>query len=237
MKAKKAILIIVTTISCITAFVLPFIFSTYKDSLLYTLSVSYTGLGAAATVGTLIIAIILYNKYGIESRFLERQTDKTLELVDYLKGKKVNISNKSLRFFSRFNIDDVEGLNNADFFKSFMNKTIIINVNDYEKFFNEIFEIRKSYWLPKEIREKIESLEYSAYEEEIIDSNNDMYARMDFVSKNDSRKYIVPYPRMSVSEYLKRKNLLIMTIIDWLDKHCNIKLDLRFEEPNQKLKT
>ena len=36
---------------------------------------------------TLFIAIHLYQRFGLESRFIGAQTDKVLEIVDFFKGR------------------------------------------------------------------------------------------------------------------------------------------------------
>lgn len=234
MKLTRTSLIILSIVCLLFIVIFPLIFWTCNDSFLTLISTSLTGLGAVATVITLFIAITLYKKFGIESRFLERQADKTLELVDYLKGKVITISNNKFHFLSRFNIDKYKDLDNYEFVKILNPKPIVFKVTDYENFLSKIIEIKKSYWIPNEVREKIEALEFYAYGEEISDLKDDIYAQVDFPNKTNGN-YVIPIPNMTVKEFLKIKYDLVKTIEDWLDKHCDIKISLNLKEGNQKI--
>lgn len=234
MKTSKSKLKLFSAICCLIVFLIPFAISNRYDSLFSTLSISFTGLGAVATLFTLFIALNLYQKYGSESRFIERQTDKTLELVDYLKGKIVHIKLRNFTLMLRFKIDDYENLNDPEFYNTMKSKTIIIKEKDYEKFFEQIVEIKKSYWLPKEIKQKADLLDYIGYSTEKINPEDEQYARMDFNLVKDGQ-YVIPVPNMTVKEYVNNKNELIKAIENWLANHCDIKIDLKFEEPNQKI--
>jgi len=231
MKLNKILLGIISITCSILAFVLPFVISKSSDSYLSILSTSFTGLGAIASLFTLVIALILYQRFGIESRFIERQTDKTLELVDIIKGKVINVKTKKYNYFLRFKIDDKNILKEK--FYDYLNpKIIIIKHNDYEIFTRSLYEIRKSYWLPKEIKEKMGFLIIYGHKKLSDDSNSEKYARLNFENDN-SGDYVLPMPEMTVADYIKKKNELTKSIENWLSKHSDIKIDLKLEEPNQ----
>lgn len=51
------------------------------------ISIAFTVISSLATVGTLIIALKLYDQFGLKARILHKQADKVFELADVLKGK------------------------------------------------------------------------------------------------------------------------------------------------------
>ena len=234
MKINKTLLTIISLTLCVIVFALPFIFSTCSDSFMSVLSTSFTALGATASLFTLFIALILYQRFGIESRFIERQTDKTLELVDILKGKVINVETKKLTYYLRFNSDDKVKLKEK-FFNYLNPKIMIIRYEDYNQFTNPLYEISKSYWLPKEIKEKMEFLIIKGYQKISDDSTDDKYARMNF-GNDKSGDYVLPFFEITFADYIKKKNELTKSIEDWLSKHSDIKIDLKLEEPNQEYK-
>lgn len=233
MRIGKKLMVFISIFCCLLAFFIPFIFSNCNDSLISVLSTSFTALGAIATLFTLFIALMLYQKFGIESRFIERQTDKTLELVDIIKGKVIYIGTNRYKHFLRFSIDDKK-LKKNEFYNYMKSKTIIIMSDDYQNFVKPLLEIRKSYWLPNVIKEKMKFLEYYGFECEIENPKDELYARMYFNAEK-GEKYVLPFPKMTVEEYINKKNELSKSIEKWLSKHSDIKIDLKLEEPNQQM--
>ncbi len=94
-------------------------------------------------------------------------------------------------------------------------KIIIIEQNDYETFTRSLYEIKKSYWLPKEIKEKMAFLIIYGHQKLSDDSNNEKYARLNFGNDN-SGDYVLPMPEMTVADYIKKKNELTKSIENWL---------------------
>ena len=78
-------------------------------------------------------------------------------------------------------------------------------------------------------------LEYYGYgfEGEIENPKDELYARMYFNDKKE--KYVMPFPKMTVEEYINKKNELTKSIENWLSKHSDIKIDLKLNEPNQQI--
>ncbi|WP_439185914.1 hypothetical protein [Carboxylicivirga taeanensis] len=230
MKPNKHILIATSIFFCLIAFLYPFVLFSCKESWSTILSLSFTSLSAIATVLTLIVAIILYQRFSIDSKFIERQADKTLELVEYLNEQCVHISeigNKST-ILSRFIIMDYKNVFSLENFKTLESKNIAIKVKDYEEFIKPIMEFRKSHWLPAEIKTKLNFLDFKATSE--ISNNRKLseYASLYF-NKSKLGEYEIVIPYITITEYLIAKDRLIMTIKNWLSKHCDVKLDLELE--------
>lgn len=94
---KKKNLVCFFSVICIISFAFPFFMKDKATTFSDTLSLAFTSLSAVATVGTLVIAVLLYQQFTIDSILVERQTNKVLELIDFLKGEEVYISVKGYR--------------------------------------------------------------------------------------------------------------------------------------------
>jgi hypothetical protein len=148
--------------TAILASVLIFIFSLYINphtDLFATLSLAFTIISAIATLATLIIAILLYDKFGLGQKLIVKQTDKVFELVDLLKGKVITVKTKGFSYFIRPSIHQLKLLKSMSHFKNDAQKEILISDEDYTIGLKDIMSIKRSYWLPKEIQEKMNFLE------------------------------------------------------------------------------
>lgn len=225
---KKKTLLITSIIVCILFFTIPFIIRNDSDSWMSVIGTAFTSLGAVATFITLLIAIFLYNKFSLDNKFLEYQTLKVLELADYLKGKTININTESFVYYLRFNIDNSK-LENESFYKVMKTRTILINYEDFDSFVDPLLEIKRSYWLPKEIKEKLEFLNLFA----ICEMDNEIKSetvKVYLKKENKNNEFGIPLPKMTVEEFINNKNRLVQEIHNWINKYSEIKIDLKLEE-------
>lgn len=222
-----------------------------KTSVLTVLSISFTALSATATVSTLIIAVLLYQKLNIDSILVERQTNKVLELVDFLKGRVIYIGFKEYEYFSRFNIDD-KSLFSSKHYLEMAGLALITRKDDLDKFFGKLVDMSYSYWMPQEIKAKMGFFNITGYFKNIPQGEIKNYAKLKFdgaESKNDEWLLITPNlaefrtdpnqlikleeAEFLVNDYITSKNNLIEAIVKWLGENSNIKIDIAFNEPNQ----
>ncbi|HKC69521.1 MAG TPA: hypothetical protein VKG26_14895, partial [Bacteroidia bacterium] len=157
---KKNNLIILSISLCILSFIVPFFLKSSQDTYLSVISVSLTAMGTVATIITLIIAIYLYDRFGLESKFIEKQTEKVLELTDLLKGKTILVKTTGFTYFIRPSRQQLKSFNNdIIWYQEDRKKQILISPEDYDKALVEIIAIQRSYWLPEEIKIKMEFLQ------------------------------------------------------------------------------
>ncbi len=226
---KNLKLIICNIIVCILVFFVPFILKNENDSLNSVISTAFTAVGATATLITMIIALSLYQKYGMDSKLVEKQTDKVFELIDTLKGKSLTIHTGKISFYLRFNNIEEE-IKNDPFFNTMYPKKITINDQDYEQFLEPIQNFMRSYLLPDEIKENLKFLELYALADE-YNFNYEEYVKMTYESKTDE-EFLLMIPFRTVEEFIDGKNKLVDSINDWLSKHTSIKLNLELEKPS-----
>lgn len=227
-KLSKKELVFISVAICLIAFLFPWLFIE-KGNILSVLSTAFTALGAVATVFTLFIALSLYQKFGLESRFKEKQTDKVFELINHLKGRVLYLKTSKFEYFLRFKVDDMKRLQKEPFYNYMKGKTIIIKRSGFEKFTKNILALQSSYWLPPEIESKLKFLDIAGYLSNVENANDEQYARLDFGSPKDE-EYVATFPnQFSVEEFIKNKNELIMEIEKWLSKHSEIKVNLKMD--------
>jgi hypothetical protein len=251
MNKKK--LIWICSIICLISLVVPFFFRDKETTLLGVLSVAFTALSATATVSTLLIAILLYERFSIDSILVERQTNKVIELIDFLKGQTVKIDFDKYTYYSRFDIDNIN-LYNSEFYKAMAGFALVTRVKDYDSFFGKIVDMSYSYWMPEEIKEKMQFLKITGYFKEVPQSELKNYAKLKFSSKESKEdEWLIITPNLKefstgdgqvikledaellVNDYIASKNMLINTIVNWLEEKSNIKLDFKLYEPNQSI--
>lgn len=237
-------------ILCLTAFILPFFLESKKD-LLTILSISFTALGAIATLLTLVIAIILYQRFTIDTIVVERQTSKVLELIDLLKGKVVYIHTNKFTFLSRFTVDGGY-LFNENFYKEMAGMALVTRRSDFESFVNPILNVSNSYWMPAQIKKKIEFLKITGFIRGVNMDEVNEYAKLTFnepqkendewlliwanlgelrTASNDPIK--IEDAEMLVNDYIAAKNELVKAVEQWLKDKTSITIDLNMDLPNQ----
>jgi hypothetical protein len=228
-KNKYIIYITIAVIVSIFAAILPFILKTEKDTLISVIGVSFTAVAAVAGIATLIIAFLLYDRFGLGGKFIERQTDKVLELFTFLNEHKVTIHTESLHYF--INPSTLLPLYLKDLlnYEHDKKKIILLNNKDYDAFIKPLSLIKNSYWLPLNIKDKISFLEIygTATIEDAIDTK---YVKLDFnAHPNNDDKWMRTLPEITFETYVIKFVELLKEIEGFLLKHSKIPINLRFK--------
>ena len=236
-KINKSLLIFLSIAVVIILFIFPFFITTRKDSLLSIYSFSFTAISAIGSFGTLIIAISLYQRFGLESKFIEKQTFTVIELAECIKGRVITANcNNELTFLIRAKIIDIEEEKryfpmNIEFYKKIVT---FKSIEDFNESMKPILKFKYDYWLPDEIKQKMNFLNFYA---SISDKENnsfenvEIYSEFDFGTNNE-RNLVTTHPQLTVEQFLKGYSDLVASIYDWLENHCKIKIDLKLHESN-----
>lgn len=248
---KKKDLVWFFSLVCVISFIFPFFLKDEKTTLFDTLSLAFTSLSAAATVATLVIAVLLYKQFTIDSILVERQTNKVLELIDFLKGQVVYIGFEEYDYFSRFDIDN-DDLFRSKYYLQMAGMTLVTRSKDFDSFFGKVVDMSYSYWMPEEIKSKMEFLKITGFYKGVKPEELKQYARLKISGKeNEDDEWLIITPNLKefrtdanqvikieeavllVNEYIASKNILIKAIVKWLEEKSNIKLDFKMYEPDQ----
>lgn len=229
---KKKELISISIFFLIVGYFVPFLIRSDSESTLTVFNASLTIISTTATVITLFIAIHLYQRFGLESRFIGNQTDKVLEIVDYFKGRMYYANTNKYKYFCGTSREKISMISKSPFYQKDKNKTILINNKDYEETWEKLLEIKRSYWLPKKIQNKIKFLDLylttkvdNPFDEQYIRIHNNIDDK-----KIKEVDWSITHPRMNFDEYNKNFYILIKALEKWLKQHSDIKIDFNLIE-------
>jgi hypothetical protein len=231
-RIKKKKLVGSSIILCLIAFIIPFFLRECNDSLLTVISVSFSAVGTVATLIALLIAIFLYERFGLESRFINNQTDKVLELVDLLKGKYIMCETNNGKYLLGTNRGKIKTIKEFPKFNDFdKNKLILISDEDYKKAWSKILVVKRNYWLPQKIKKKLSFLELIALTN-VENAQDEKYVRLDFGIETD-KTWSGTIPEMTFEEFITQLDNLVKSIEKWLKQHSDIIIDFKLEEPEK----
>ncbi|MEX2484717.1 MAG: hypothetical protein WED10_09160 [Brumimicrobium sp.] len=236
MKLTKNEIIIWSAGVCIIAFISPFFFSSKSDSILNLLSVAFTAVCAVAAILTLIFAVIIYDRVSLKGKFLENQTNKVFELVDELKGNRISIHSGNVIIFVRFTGTALKGLSGLKSFEYCRENKLLLNYDDYNSSTKKIFEVSRSYWLPEEIKSKVDFLNIYGFNESVNYKAFRGYSRVQIGQNKEimhDYRWHTTIPEISVEEFITNIDKLVRSIEAWLKENSDIKLDLKLSEPEK----
>ncbi|MDR1501245.1 MAG: hypothetical protein LBT43_02155 [Prevotella sp.] len=215
-KYIATILIFVTILSVL----LPFIFRSNTESINDTISIVAVLIGSFASLLTLLIAIILFNKFGIETSLLERNTEVVFSLLEEFKKISFIVSGENYALMIRPH-DSFH-----KHFEKYYKEQLVFSVN-YAYSLEKLSKISESPFMPKNIYNKVSKLSFITLV--IIEEENiSKYATV--MSPGDSligAKYgLFNQTEMTLLEFLNMIDDLRTEIISWIEKNSSYPLDL-----------
>lgn len=218
--------IIWATLICIIGFIIPLLLKSTEEKWSTVISLSLAVVETLLTIVTLVIAIILYDRFGINSKFKEHQVDKVIELALLLKDTNISVSTNQLNYLIHRSKSSI--LRRTDFppYQIDCNK-IILFPNNYDELFKAVNGLRNDYWLPLEIKRKMKFLDIVglASVENPFDEN---YVRLDINGSSD-KVWMVSFPKITFEMLNINLHDLLSEIEDWLKQHSNVAIGLQFE--------
>lgn len=203
---------------------------TVKDSTLISrISLAFTAIASIATVATLIIAIKLYDEYGLKNYFINKQVEKVFDLVSLLKGKTFLARAGDYNYMIRHNSEQLDSFNEQiEQYSRDKYKHVLISLKNYKIYADSFLEIKRSHWLPESIRAQMKYIEiYGTISGDFPLSE---FVILSFENVVDSSDLVQIVPSMTLENFVSSTKLLTLAIETWLTTHSPIKLDLRFEE-------
>jgi hypothetical protein len=228
---KKQKFILVSLIICIIFFLLPFLLFGNCESFYSKLSLAFSTLGSISTLITLIIAIKLFDRFGIEAKFAEKQFDKVIDLIELLKGKQIFIESNKFKYFIQPSQKQFQELKTLEQYLIDSKKTILISVEDYNNAVSSLLILKRNYWLPKQIKVKMEFLDIFGISE-VENQNDETFVKL-FFNLKTPEIWGKPLPELTFEEFNKNLIDLVSEIENWLKIHSDIPLDLKFEEAHK----
>ena len=217
-----------TALILLAGFSIPLLLKPNAESWSSTFSLSFTIVGALGTIATLIIAILLYDRFGSSAKFKEKQADAVIELASVLKRKEFKaITNKMTYNLPAFlpTLKGVQSIanNNGD-----GKKALLIPELFFESHLNQLYFDQHNYWLPEEIKDKIKFLDILAtFESDDYLSNQ--YARLSLKDSEDA-VWGKTVPQLTLEMFIINYITLLSEIESWLRKYSPVLVNLGFND-------
>lgn len=216
----KRIIIFFIFIIAIVMIAIPFYMSTVVNE---KISIGSNLLGALSSLVTLLIAVLLYSKYGIEKTVLNKQIEVALRFLEELKKTKFVIRGDRVTLF--LSLDHLR----TKHFKDYYNKELLFG-RSYINGLNPLWQFGENIFLPKAIAEKLNLLQI-----EVIVSckREDKHMKIDvrgYSCEGDEMLGIINNKSITLNEYISIWEDVIKTSREWIDKYSNVKEVLNFDK-------
>lgn len=172
---------------------------------------------------TVLIALLLYNKYGLDKTVKNKNLDIVLALLFEIRKIRILVESNS------FSCSYGAAIENIEHFESFYS-TKLLFPKSYFSDLKPLYEISQDLFLPREIGEKLkivlptmqfhvqENTDISDYGKVIINYNQDNNEwKVNRINRDED---------VTLFDYLTSWDDLISTVIDWCNRNSNTNLDL-----------
>ncbi|MES2679411.1 MAG: hypothetical protein V4635_05975 [Bacteroidota bacterium] len=217
---NKRTLFIILTITLVGAIVIPILFRDSEETANQTINVIVTIVSSMASLLTLVIAILLFNKFGIETPLLEKNTSTVFNLIEEMKKVRFFISGDKYSLMVRLHDSSHTS------YESWYSERLAFST-EYIEGLDRLFKISDSPFMPKTIYEKVDRLRFFV---------------MTIISDEDLKKYATvqvagqsligaKYGRfnekdMTLLEFLDIIDDIKTETVNWISKHSNFPADL-----------
>lgn len=218
--------IIVLIIICSGLIILSFLSDLYIKQRINEI---FTWISGVSTLITLAIALILFEKYGLNKKITEKKQDIVLGLLDELSKSILIIETSfekggSTTTSYHFNSGSKFMPNNN------YNGKILLFSDNYPIGIDRILKYSKSYWMPLNIQEKLNKACLYFINFSDLDPFEEKYVRIKFSSDTDyfndkNMKYGIMNKSLTIENYFQKWEELHNTIIEWLNKNADFELN------------
>lgn len=218
-------LYIISSVLFIIAILLPILLNVTAEDAIHVIDHISFLVSAFCGIVTVLIAILLYNKYGVDQAITDKNLKVVLEIIDELKKKSVFArgETKSGSYYIKLNFwtSDVSSLNDAVMQRNLDDKVYFMISYAHE--FDRLCELCYEPFVPKEIADAIKKIqlvmlpeikkEYLGERYAIISSKFDDFSKEDkFVGKFNDKD-------MTLREYIQNYQAVKDSIKTWLISH------------------
>jgi len=186
-------------------------------------------ISALSSFITLIIAILLYNKFGIEKEILTKQTKVVFNLLVELKKMRFVFLRPNNGGLLQVFLDNYK---ENDFWEYEKDRELLFNFNYFEAL-SKIFDISNNVFLPREISEKMKLINISTIK--VVDEIKNKHLKVKIFgfsnkSNQDERFGILNDKPITLKEYLKIWDDIISATEKWMQKKSAKHYELNFHQ-------
>lgn len=180
-----------------------------------------TGLSA---ILTLIIAINLFDRFGIRNKLIDYQTNSVIKLIEILRKTHCRLKGHKLMYEIWFSRDQ-------ESIKKFLKdnkedgKLVVFHHGQNIMIPKSIEESLNDLWLPESIRKRLDFLDFrvvSIVFEEKVDSEKFIVAEFE----NDNQDAFLAKENMTAIEFINNIEILITEVTSWIEEYASIKINL-----------
>jgi hypothetical protein len=209
-----------------------------RFSLLRSISESLAVASSLSSLLTLLIALELFNKFGIEQEILQKNLEFVSKVFGLLAKIEISANVDGSFHFIRLSRDLREGL--VQRFNNKYGEMIVAGDISVMSGLRELLDIGESIYMPREIASCIRKFNFSSinYAEDIVKSK-DKYIFLQFIGASkkvfsmelnkyidDNRVGLLDDKEMKLKDYLQTFDDLYKSCNKWLKNNSSINLDL-----------
>ena len=193
-----------------------------NGSILESLRNTFTIINGTASFITVVIAILLYNKYGVDKTIKEKNLEISLKLLEDLKKMRIRFMGKNFGCIYR------PGTSSFEYLEPFYSSKILFP----ETYFEDLDFLNKyslNLYLPKEIKTRIDILIPSVMSSDVPEEKRSDYAKVVIIGGKENKwicNIVNGEKETTIYEYFIKWDELITTIHTWLKNNSTDRIDL-----------
>lgn len=185
----------------------------------------------ASTLGTLLVAIYLFDKFGIDEEIKSRQLASVLELAEALREPTMLAQSSNREYFLSFRSDQVEHSSVTSKWEEDKDKTLYTDFNKMEEALHPVISFKDDLMIPNDIRKHINDLdpvglapvdEYEGEDELILLG----FSGDNQENRSSSQNMAIIVPETTLEEYCTKLEKLTQSVQDWLAEHSHVGVDI-----------
>ncbi len=218
---NRTTLILVAIATVLISIILPFIFKDKTETFNQTLTLTATIISAISAVLTFVIAILLYNKFGIETPLLEKNTSVVIAFLEELKKTRFSISSE------RYELQIIMHDPYYPTLESYYSDKLLFSLEYYHDL-DKLFDISSSPFMPKPISDKVNKMRFGVLSYDVSDEEIKKLSKVSLFGqrKNEAKYGRFNHEDMTLFEFLKIMDEVKNETIGWINKNSNYAPDL-----------
>lgn len=212
---SKKELFVISIILLILAIVIPISLSCLGESALNVVDSVSALIGAFSGIITLLIAILLYNKYGIDQSITDKNLKVVLNIVDELKKTTVIVisDTKCGSYFIKLNFWNTGLFElDRDIMRRYLDDTVYFNLS-YAHGFEHLYDLSQDPFAPKEIATAIKGIQLMMLSEVKKENRAERHAVIS----------VRTAPPVEHEEIVGKFNNKDLTLREYIQKYQNVK--------------
>lgn len=238
MKKRKLIKYVLGTL-LIILLILSIVIPLYSPNLEKVIIASTSLISAVASTLTFLLALLLFNKYGIESKFVDKQAESILELLALLKEQNLLILGENRitqLFLGMINTIDYEDAG----------KTNLVFSISYFSDLENIWKKGNSLYIPKSIRNALKCVTVSHLTQDELYLDKSKYSRVtipshkkwntnsdDYEDNSNGESYakwgLLNGKEITLLEFQRNWGNVITMCTKWLENNSSISIDINLD--------